>query len=155
MHNLGNRRSGTLALIEMMGFPPLHVNPTELLPTELILLGVVSVREAQLSVVREQASQAVMIMMDAVAKNHEKDQYIKDLEESNDVLLRVAHEEQNARSQERQMRIDAEDRFAQLRIRVEGLSEGLDSLADEAADALAEADEDSDEYGGDYLHATG
>lgn len=115
------RHQGTLGLLRMLGYSP-GTPPAEILPSELVLLGVLSVREAQLSNLQD-------LSMETLLRTVENEQYILDLEESNNVRMTLFEEERARREL-------AEQQLADLRIRIQGLSEGAQALADEADDAL-------------------
>lgn len=129
-HNISN--NSFALLLSSIGVGP-DSHPGELPPTELMLLGALAIREAQLS----NAVQAVDEVVDALSETSQRLFYThlkaEDLEYQNSGLRRKF-------DRERQARIDAEDKMGEMKIRLQGIIEGADALADEAEDALAVAE---------------
>lgn len=124
--------NGFALLLSSIGVGP-DSHPGELPPTELMLLGALAIREAQLS----NAVQAVDEVVDALSETSQRLFYThlkaEGLEYQNSGLRRKF-------DQERQARIDAEDKMGEMKIRLQSIIEGADALAEEAEDALAVAD---------------
>lgn len=108
------RHKGMLGLLQMLGYS-VGTPPTEILPTELLMLGALSVRDAQLAGLQQVAAKVTS--------------YAADVEASNYALSDMLREE-------RARRWEAEQQLADLRIRIQGLSEGARALADEADNAV-------------------
>lgn len=129
-HNISN--NSFALLLSSIGVGP-DSHPGELPPTELMLLGALAIREAQLS----NAVQAVDEVVDALSETSHR------LFHTHLRAETLAYQNSSLRrrfDQERQARIDAEDKVGEMKIRLQGIIEGAEALADEADEALAVAE---------------
>jgi hypothetical protein len=150
MHSIPNRETmnnysriqnhGLALLLSHLGVGP-DTHPGELPPTELMLLGALSVRDAQLANAVDTVDAVVQTLNETSRKLAFSNLQAK-------VFFNISHQVSRELEQERQARYDAEDRASEaedrlgdLKIRLQGLSDAAKDLHDEVEDALDEAED--------------
>lgn len=143
MNNYGRIQNHGLALLlSSLGVGP-DTHPGELSPRELMLLGALSVRDAQLA----SAVDTVDVVVQTLSETSKKLAF-SNLQAK--VFFNISRQVSRELDQERQARYDAEDRaneaeekLGDLKIRLQGLSDAAQNLFDEIEDALDEAEDEA------------
>jgi len=143
MNSYGRIQNHGLALLgSSLGVGP-DTHPGELPPRELMLLGALSVRDAQLASAVDTVDAVVQALNETSRKLAFSNLQAK-------VFFDISHQVSRELEAERQARYDAEDRadeaeekLGDLKIRLQGLSDAAADLHDEVEDALDEAEDEA------------